>query len=62
MGLKSISPFHALLKQIENGTGGIVDVNSDAREDVRYYDLMGRPVDNPVKGSIYVRGGKCVIF
>lgn len=53
---------HALLKQIENGTGGIVNVNSDAGEDVRYYDLMGRPVENPVKGSIYVRGGKCVIF
>ncbi len=54
--------LHALLAQLEAATGGIVEVNTDALKDVKYYDLMGRSVEHPVKGSIYVHGGKRIIY
>lgn len=54
--------LHALLKQLESGTGGIVEVNTDGVKDVKYYDLTGRCVEHPVKGSIYVSEGKCIVY
>ncbi|MDE6692861.1 MAG: Omp28-related outer membrane protein, partial [Muribaculaceae bacterium] len=36
------------------GQSGIADVESDAA-DIRYFDLMGMPVQNPERGRIYIR-------
>ncbi|MDE6655142.1 MAG: Omp28-related outer membrane protein, partial [Muribaculaceae bacterium] len=34
---------------------GITGVEADSVDDVRYFDLMGVPVQNPEKGRIYIR-------
>lgn len=54
--------LHALLSEIENSSSGIVTVNSERPENVKYYDLTGREVKNPVKGSIYIHQGKCIKY
>lgn len=40
----------------------ISDINADKAVDNDYYDLSGRKVVNPVKGNIYINGGKLIRY
>ncbi len=52
---------HALAAELEQGQSVINAPETDAPEsDCNYYDLMGRRVDHPVKGHIYIRGHRLV--
>ena len=48
----------------EFDTTGIIDVDSNNNSETsdKYFDLQGRRVLNPVKGSVYIVNGKKVIF
>ena len=40
-------------------TTGIEEVDAGSREaDSRMYDVAGRRISNPVKGQLYIKGGK----
>lgn len=40
----------------------ISDINAEKAVDNDYYDLSGRKVVNPVKGNIYINGGKLIRY
>lgn len=46
----------------ESGATGIAPVELLPAEAPAIYDLMGRPVANPVKGQIYIVNGKKVVY
>lgn len=53
---------HALARQLELEQSIITTVNADYRKSEIYYDMMGRRVDNPVDGHLYLTDGKKLIY
>lgn len=43
-------------------SAGIGEIDDDIRQDALLYDLYGRRVTNPQRGSVYIRGGRKVVF
>ena len=61
------SAAHAILLRVigeesADGTTVIYDVENDAQDADRIYDLQGRRVQEPQKGGLYIINGKKVIF
>ena len=54
LGLVIFMPAH------QDDDTAIEEIKTDRQADNRYYDLMGRPVSNPV-GGIYIHNGKKVL-
>lgn len=58
----SISQFAIAIDNLEvtgTKTNGIEEVDAGSREaDSRMYDVAGRRISNPVKGQLYIKGGK----
>jgi hypothetical protein len=58
------------LRYVTEATGIAFNVNDNVNDNVNtqhpssdtYYDLQGRPVSNPAKGSIYIRNGKKILY
>ena len=56
-----INPGHFLALN-PNPSGSVGNIQIDSAEDTTLYDLLGRPVPNPVKGRIYVRNKKKLLW
>lgn len=41
---------------------GLITVYDDKKDDNIIYDLIGRKVNNPLKGQIYIKGGKKILW
>ena len=54
------------LRYVTEATGIAFNVNDNVNtqhpSSDTYYDLQGRPVSNPAKGSIYIRNGKKILY
>jgi len=44
------------------GNAGITDMTVQGMDDALIYDMMGRVVDNPIPGSLYIKNGKKFIY
>jgi alpha-amylase len=42
-------------------TVGIKDVSNDLNTDSRIYNLMGQEIQKPIKGQVYIQGGKKIL-
>ena len=51
-----------ILTHIDDGTTGISNVNANVIDDATIYDLMGRRVDAPKAGKVYIKSGKKYIM
>lgn len=51
-----------ILTHIDDGTTGINNINVDLNDNANVYDLMGRRVDAPKAGKVYIKGGKKFIM
>ena len=51
-----------ILTHIDDGTTGINNVHVNLNDSGIIYDLMGRRVDAPKAGKVYIKGGKKFIM
>lgn len=58
----STNPFIDYMLFVVSKNTPISDINADKAVDNDYYDLSGRKVVNPVKGNIYINGGKLIRY
>ena len=58
------SPLVTISLRGEEGTTGVENYfeNRNQSSESRFYDLMGRPVYNPVKGHIYIKNGRKILY
>lgn len=58
----STNPYIDYMLFVVSKNTPISDINADKAVDNDYYDLSGRKVVNPVKGNIYINGGKLIRY
>lgn len=56
-----VSIYYYIISYKEDKSTGINDIDTSASNDA-IYNLQGIRVDNPVKGNIYIKGGKKIVY
>lgn len=59
---ESTNPYIDYMLFVVSKNTPISDINAEKAVDNDYYDLSGRKVVNPVKGNIYINGGKLIRY
>ena len=54
--------YFQTIVSLNTDTGGICDVEAENATSTTIYDLSGRRVEEPVKGCIYIVGGKVMVW